>query len=200
LPPDRGLVRVAGGFEVRVRPLSGTGYFDDALSVEQSKEVFAHFGLAVHASNVLEHAVLNAIFGVEIAANIRKFNSLEEWGQAYDKFFEKGFAQTFGKLVRRLSDLEVFSKDLVETLRICKDVRNNLVHHAQRDAADAFYSEAGRSDLMSSYMNAVSLFEVANDQVEDELYVLFKKNGIDTDWLACRIEDGMRELIETKND
>ena len=104
---------------MKVRALSGTGYLDNELSSEQSKEVLAHFGLAVHASNVLECAVLNALFVAEVATRIRDFKNKDEWELAYDRFFEKGFAQTFGALVRRARQCARFSDDMIETLEVC---------------------------------------------------------------------------------
>lgn len=182
-----------------VRPLSGTGYSDDALLVEQSKEMFAHFGLAVHASNILETAVLNALFAAELGTRILTFRNREEWEGAYDAFYKNGLMQTFGKLVRRISAFPAFTQNLIDTLFVCKDVRNNLVHHMQRDAAEMIYSDAGRGELIASYLNAVRLFEVTSEQVERELHNLFVAIGVDTDMLARRIEDDMRRLVATAN-
>ncbi|MHA3842055.1 hypothetical protein ACX0GZ_12640 [Sphingomonas aestuarii] len=152
-----------GDGAVKVRPFSATGYIDDSLSNEQSKEVMANFGLAVHASCVVEYAVLNALFMVEIFPRIRSYSNKAAWEQAYDEFYDEGFSQTFGKLVRRLKSSGKFSPDLSEILDACTIVRNNLVHHVQRDKAADIFSASGRAELIELYENSVSLFEAAND-------------------------------------
>lgn len=179
-----------------VRPLSGTGYLDDALTIEQSKEVFANFGLAVHASNVLEYAVLNALFVVEVMAEIRSYKDEASWHAAYDTFFDRGFSQPFGTLLSRLKNCGKYSLDLIEMLEACKKVRNHLVHHSQREGAEAIYSDLGRKELIESYENAVSLFEAANDQIEIEIASRQEAMGMDMTLFAKRVEEAMQQLVD----
>ncbi|MEQ1539501.1 MAG: hypothetical protein ABL928_11295 [Sphingorhabdus sp.] len=170
---------------------------DDRLTVEQSKEVFANLGLAVHASNVLEYASLHALFTVEMVSKMRSFSSAAAWEAAYDKFFDEGFSMPFGVIVKRIKATSEFSSELLDLLDTCKVVRNNLVHHFQRDHAEQIYSEEGRSTLISSYENAVAIFDVANNLLEDEVRELQVKFGVDVDKLSLRIEDEMQKLARS---
>jgi hypothetical protein len=185
------------GLKVRLFP--GTGALDDALTTEQSKEIFANFGLAVHASNVVEFAVLNALCTVELLAQIKSFRNREEWESAYDTFFEIGFAQTFGRLVRRIKDCGKYSTELVEMLESCQTARNHLVHHSQREGAEAIYSSSGRAALVETYENAVTLFDATNEQIEKEIVEQQSAIGIDTSRFADRVEELMQELVSVAN-
>lgn len=180
---------------MKVRAAIGVAELEGDLSDDQSKEIFAHFGLAVHASNVVECALLNALFTIEVVVKIRSYPDKASWEAAYDHFFETGFTQTFGKLVKRIQDSRKYSDDLISLLDTCKVIRNDLVHRFQRENAEAIYSDSGRAGLIRSYENAVALFGAANEQIEREVLDRYAEMGIDPCWLIQRTEEAMRELV-----
>ena len=69
------------------------------------------------------------------------------------------------------------------------------MHHSQREGAEAIFSESGREELIASYESAVSLFEVANDDLEEALHKLNVAIGVDTELFSRRVEEEMRKLV-----
>jgi hypothetical protein len=177
---------------------TGTGWIDLGidLSVEESKEIFANFGLAIHVSNVLESAILNTIFLIELVPNRHQYPSAESWPEAVDHFFDVGHQLTLGNLVKRITDLDVLNADEVETLNDCTKVRNHLAHRFMREQAEFIYSVNGRQQIISSCENAVALFEVAHNQIGRVTEEQMQRLGIDAVLFEKKINQGMKELIE----
>jgi hypothetical protein len=177
---------------------TGTGWIDIGidLDVQESKEIFANFGLAIHVSNVLESAILHTLFLIELVPNRDQYPSTKFWTVAVDRFFDAGHQLTFGSLVRRIIDLDVLNADEVETLKACTKVRNHLAHRFMREQAEFMYDVNGRRQIISSCENAVALFEAAHIQMHKFTDELMKHLGIDADLFEKNIEQGMRELIE----
>lgn len=181
---------------------AATGSIDGSaeLTTEESKEVFANFGLAIHVSNILEFAMLNALFAVELFPKMRSFESVDEWNGAFDQFYDHGYAQTFGNLLRNIKKSEEFPRHLLELLEVCKEVRDNLSHRFMRESAELFFSETGRQLMIQSCENAVSLFGSANNELEEHLSKKYADLGVDMERFEQRITEGMEELISRSNE
>ena len=148
---------------------TGTGQIElgQELSVDDSKEVFAAFGLAIHVANVLEFAMLNALFLDDVVPQLDRFKTPDSWADAYDTFFEKGYKLTFGDMVKTIATKGNLDKDSLETLQSCNQVRNHLAHRFMREQAEFFFTPEGRKGMIDSCENAVTLFEVARNDIEN---------------------------------
>ena len=168
---------------------------EDLLEDEQAKEAFAHFGLAIHVSNILEHAVVNALLIFELLPTITSFNDRADWSIAVDKFFDEKFSFTFGTLLKQLLGKDELSSDLVEMLESAKVVRNYLVHHFQRETSELFFSQTGRESIVQQCQNAVDLFKQTDVELEQEMLPIRKAMGFDEDWFVEATEAAMQAMV-----
>jgi hypothetical protein len=183
---------------MRARLDIGTGNltFGTEFSVEDSKEIFANFGLAIHVSNVLEASILHALFMYKIAPMRHQFGSIEEWDAAYDNFYETGFAKTFGNLIKEVCATNFLTDDEVETLKACKTIRDNLVHRFMRENAESIYTRAGREQMIAQCEGSVAIFEAAHDLIEAACERQLDVLGVDKARWRAKIEEGMDRLIK----
>jgi hypothetical protein len=69
----------------------------DEPSVDEAKDLYAHFGLAFYCSSVLEHGIANAILILELLEGRGGAKTLEMWEALVDKHFEESFEKTLGQ-------------------------------------------------------------------------------------------------------
>ena len=180
-----------------VRFTAGHAAFDavDLIPETESMEVFAHFGLAMHAANVLEHGVANAIFIAALLPRIREFRDADEWGEAIDAHFEQIFALTFGNMIKKLEKTGSYSAALLVQLHETKETRNYLAHQFQRDAADLMLTASGRRRMLERYKAIVREFAEADAALEDEIGPIRRKHGASDEWLNQAYERGLEKVL-----
>lgn len=72
---------------------------------DQTRDVYAHFGLAVYLAQCLEQSIfIHLVFVDHFPQALRKHKFQEEWAAAFDSFESRELSQTLGKLVRRLQE------------------------------------------------------------------------------------------------
>ena len=169
---------------------------DGMLEDDQVKEVFAHFGLAIHVGNVMEQSALNAQFTSDLLSKIREFESKEEWECAYDEFYARNSKLTFGQLVGRIKNSGRFSDKLNATLTHAKTVRNHLVHHFQFESAELMITRHGRSSMIEECSRAIQLFDIVDQDLERELAELRTSFGVSNDWLYQKYESTLKQWLE----
>lgn len=169
----------------------------DLLEDEQAKEAFAHFGLAIHVSNILEHAIVNALLIFEMLPTMTSYKNSDEWSGAIDEFFDNKFSLTFGNLLKQLLAKGKLSGDLVEMLESAKTVRDYLVHHFQRESSELFFSQSGRESIIQQCEHAVALFKQTDVELDLEMLPIRKAMGFDEDWFTTATEAAMREMVTT---
>ena len=74
------------------------------------REMYARFGAAVYAGQVLEHGIVNAMVVVQLLKR-NKFGSFD-----IDGFMDQQFKNTLGKLIRNLKEYLVLPSDLEQLL------------------------------------------------------------------------------------
>ena len=180
---------------------AGHAAFDASglVSSEEAKEVFAHFGLAIHFANVLEHGVVNAVFVASLLPRVREFKDNEEWGRAIASHFEQMFSMTYGNMIQELRKTRAYSKSLIELLYKTKQTRDHLVHHFQRETADQMLTPDGRKQMIVRYQTMVDEFAGADDALEGEIAPIRRAHGATDDWLNKKFEEGMNELLRGPN-
>ena len=178
---------------------SGAG-LSDTLDDADAKELFAHFGLAIHVANILEYGMLHALFILEMLPQVQDFKSTEAWGLAHDEFFEKGFKDTYGDLLKRLERTKKVSAEMMLMLSRAKDTRNFLVHHFQRESSDLIFSSNGRAAVIDECIAAVGLFDDADKRLYAELAPIRKKLGLDDVWFETRVREQMDKFTAVAAD
>jgi hypothetical protein len=168
-----------------------TGAFDD----DDAKELFAYFGLAIHVANILEYGVLQALFVLDMLPRVREFESAEQWGKAHDEFFDEGFKQTYGNLLKRLDKSAEISTDMMSMLSQTKKTRDYLVHHFQRESADTIFSIKGRTKALETCRIAIDLFDSADKKLYTEFAPVRKRLGVDDAWFEKRVREEMDKII-----
>ena len=197
-----GQASVEAGLAVKLRAAYSGAKLAGALDDEDAKELFAHFGLAIHVANILEFGMLQALFVLEIVPRVHDFKTLEEWGSAHDNFFVKGFKQTYGDLLIRLDKTAKVSAEMMLMLSEAKRTRNHLVHHFQRQSADVIFSSKGRIAVIEACNAAVGLFNDADKRLYAELAPIRQELGVDDAWFEKRVREQMDEFtaVAAKHD
>src|SRR5690554_5485570 len=97
--------------------LRTVGVVSDPTS-EQTRDVYAHFGLAMYLAQCLEHGIANAlVFADLIPKRAKHPSSREQWHGDFDAFMESKFQATLGRLVGQLREVASLDSQLEETLR-----------------------------------------------------------------------------------
>jgi hypothetical protein len=147
---------------------------------EHVREVYAHFGLAVYAAQVLEHGLVN--FVVVSRTVGAAFADLD----ARDGFETELFRATMGRQLRHaLAEAPIADAD-VELLQAALRTRNFLVHAYFRERAADMLSMNGRNRML-----------VELDRMRDELGAADASLGAVT--LALMGQAGLtRDMLEAE--
>ena len=101
-----------------------------------SREVFARFGLAIYASQVLEHGIVNLV----VWSGLRdgRYRAYEETEAANTELFKLTMGKVKQALVSRRPDVAHLDELLIRAVRL----RNFLAHEYFRQRAAAALTEA----------------------------------------------------------
>ena len=176
---------------------AGHAAFDASslISVEESKEVFAHFGMAMHIANVLEHGVANAVFVAILLPKIREFKTAEAWSDAIDVHFERMFSLTYGNMIRELNGTRAYSDEIMEKLYATKRTRDHLVHHFQREAAELMLTPIGREQMIEKYLQIIEEFGAGDEALKAEIGPIRNRLGASDEWLNEAYERGIQRSM-----
>lgn len=169
---------------------------------DEIKEVYARFGLAVYAAQVLEHGIVNALVILDLVpARRRLADSFDEWASEVDAFTDRHFQSTMGRMMKMLRSAtkvdETFERLLSEALR----KRNWLVHDFFRERATEFITSRGRMQMLAEVDECRDLFASADVRLENIVAPLREKAGVKEELLG-KMEEQMRREAEqhTSND
>ena len=142
---------------------------DDEGTEEESehvKEVYAHFGLAIYLSNVLEHALVNILYELKLIPDFhsrfkgqRKTPTKEDWFKAFDRFSQEQFAQTMGTLIATLRKMHQVPDYIEGALDYANERRIFLAHAFFRDRAVEFMTTDGREKMLAELKKDQKLFQ-----------------------------------------
>jgi hypothetical protein len=142
--------------------------YDDS----QTRDVYAHFGLAMFLAQGLEHAIVNSlvILRLPLRGQLTRAD--------IDSLMEKNFRKPLGEILRALRSEVELPADLEATLTEALKVRNHLAHHYFRERANQFVSRSGRDQMLQELQVHQRLFEAADDQLGIALKPLRTKYGL----------------------
>jgi hypothetical protein len=127
---------------------------------EETREVYARYGLAMYFAQVVEHAIVNLM----IALRLPERGALTQ--RDIDQFMDEAFAMTFGRLLKELRRTGQPTHFVQRDLDQARDMRNWLAHRYFRDRAVQFMSPAGRVVMLEELDDATNLFLQVNESLE----------------------------------
>lgn len=157
---------------------------------EHHKTVYAHFGVAIYLSQVLEHALANALLILDLVPQAQKVATPASWPEKVDSFYDSQFRRTLGSLIRRLGELATVPLELENLLAQALDKRNWLSHHYFRERATEFFSVSGRDKMIAELEDAQSLFRAADTALETVVKPLRQRYGY-SDEILAKLEEEM---------
>jgi len=142
-------------------------------SSELCKEVYAHYGLCVAASQLLETHLINML---NLYATS---NDPTPTRQTYDRYNEKHEKLTFGNLVRAFDQYDYLShfRPIVETLKRHRDF---LAHRFFRERADDFVTIGGCMLLIEELDAIRDTFDKTVGDLESIETEVTRKVGVHT--------------------
>ena len=156
----------------------------DEPSVDEAKDLYAHFGLAFYCSSVLEHGIANAILILELLEGRGGAKTLEMWEALVDKHFEESFEKTLGKLKNHLARHQQRSPTLARVmadLERCVDERNFLAHGFWREHAVQWFTRKGRASMVQRLEKARELFSETDKNLEAAIQPFANHYGLTVD-------------------
>ena len=160
---------------------------------EQIKEVYAHFGLAVYLAQVLEHALVIALVYSDLLPNRTPSTTQAH----FDVFMDKHFSTTMGKMIKNLQQFMPIPAELGTLLTESRTKRNWLAHHYFRERADEFMTEKGREKMLIELKDAQTLFEKADELLDEVCRPLREKFGLTDEKIEKHFKEYVEKNIET---
>lgn len=146
---------------------------------EETRDIYAHFGLSIYLAQCLEHGIANALAIADlIPRSVRERPSREKWYAAFDDFMGSKFQATLGRLTGELREIAPISPELETVLADALRKRNWLAHHYFRERAEAFVTKTGRTAMAQELQEAQELFLRADKLLYDELRPLRNRFGL----------------------
>ena len=146
------------------------------------KEVFAFFGLATYAAQVLEAELINLCVALEAS---RKKQPSREKVEALFLSYEN---RTFGTLLRTLRNDSRVPADLIARYRIAAIARNRLAHNFFRDHSENFLSDAGRAEMIEDLRGIVIGLRSIDADSEAITHAIWSQLGITEDFILREMQ------------
>ena len=138
-----------------------------------SREVYARFGLAMYASQVLEHGIVNLVVWSGLRDGRYRVYGETETANA------ELFRQTLGSVKKILLSLRPDIGHLDELLLGAVRLRNFLAHEYFRQRAAASLTEAGKNQIIEELKKATAFFEDVDAKLEPLTMQIIEAVGVD---------------------
>lgn len=150
---------------------------------EDSKEVYAFFGLAFYKANVLEHGVLNLAVALLAQGNLGV--AVVDINQLYESFDTK----TFGHILRVVKERYSFSLEFLRELDQALVHRNHLAHGFFKKHDINHMSKSGRKAMIDELIDIwMHLSKV--DRIVDEYWMsAWEEQGITKEWIEKQTQE-----------
>lgn len=140
---------------------------------DDPKEVYAFFGLAVYAANLLEASFVNWTVALRLGTIPAATR------QDFDTAFGHFESRTLGQLLKATHLLTAVPADIDLVLNKSLSDRNRLVHHFFREHAANATHPAGQRTMISELSSMIELFNHADALVTPIYQSLWERFGID---------------------
>lgn len=122
--------------------------FLNADDEEQTKQVYAYFGLAVYFAQVLEQHAINMI-ALKLMIE-HKITESDEIDKLWNKY--EGSKKTFGALINEINQLYKISDNHKAQLKEFLNKRNFIAHDYFKFNVDIFYNENGKFRMVKDFI------------------------------------------------
>ena len=155
-------------------------YFE--IDPEQTREVFARFGLAMYQAQRLERQ-LAIILATKYGPGPFKVGRTE-----FDSILENLFSKSFGQLVSTITKLSALSQDEGEQLRKALENRNWLAHRYFWERAADFLTESGRDSMINELHETAEQFDRLDELFTGKTVEWANSVGISQEMLNQQLE------------
>ena len=155
-----------------------------------TREVFAHFGLAMYCGQVLEKDIVNLIVCLKFDKKQEK--TLKEW----DRLTEIIHKLTLGQLKNEINKEASISNDFKKILIELVEIRNFLAHQFFWDHAGKFCLLEGKTELISELDEYRDKFKEGQVYINKRIRVIFKDRGFTDKWVDDRMKKEMETIIQ----
>ena len=137
------------------------------------KEVYAFYGLASYTAQVAERELIQ----LALLLRLRRIQGATQ--ATYDREYEAIAQQTFGQILKELSEDQVLEDDLRSLLRRALRERNRLTHRFFWEFAEEFLSQEGRLRMIRTLQDATAILSAAGDSVGRVVNGMGNEMGVD---------------------
>jgi hypothetical protein len=150
---------------------------------EQEREIYARYGLAMYAAQVLEEGASSLIVVHEMThGNMRV---VEEVGERFEELWTK----TLGALIRQVGVHQLVTADQSIVLRDALKARNRLAHHFFREEAESFVTPGGKRKMLDQLDAARHRFEEASALAADIYLRYMSKYGVTRETIGKMVDE-----------
>jgi hypothetical protein len=145
---------------------------EDAVGIE-TRELYAHAGVALYLAQCLEHEIVNSLGLAEIVRIWRTnrpqtASELAEYRTRVDQIWDENYEHTLGQLLNLLRRSNIaIPQSLDSLLRESLQVRNRLVHQYFRERAKDWFEADGRRAMANELKTMQSLFSRADHTLHE---------------------------------
>jgi len=153
---------------------------------EHSKESYAHFGLAVYYSQVLEHQLVNMI------VLLKRSQGLLPTESDFETLYERKFSNTMGQLINEIKQLFQLHEDEINELKEILRQRNFIVHDFFKEKITLTFTRSGRDEMI----NELQEFVVRVRELDSRLVVYSKEILMELGITEETLEDEVSKIKE----
>ena len=154
--------------------------------LEQNREVYARFGLAMYQAQCLERQlamILATKYGPDPTRISRK-----EFKSVFDDLFSK----SLGQLVRKITKLSALSEDEEKRLKEALETRNWLAHRYFWERAVDILSVPGRASMIDELRAAAHQLHTQDEFFTNKTDEFGERFGINQQLIKKQIERSIR--------
>jgi hypothetical protein len=150
---------------------------------DQTREVYAKYGLAMYLAQVIEHGLANFVLYAGT------FYGLVTDEAHVDALLDEMFSKTMGGQLREVLSLIEFSGDQIERLHQVREKRNMLAHSFWRERVTLTGSQAGRNQLLAELDAICAEFDTVNTEMDWMTMALLGLQGITPEMVRTAVEE-----------
>jgi uncharacterized protein YutE (UPF0331/DUF86 family) len=140
------------------------------------REVYARYGLAMYAAQLLETGLIQ--FVVTLRADAGSLNTQSDYDDEWDKLAKK----TFGQLLKTI-DPNLLDTQLSQELDNALALRNRLAHKYFWEKAADMLGEKSKEQMVVELQGYADYFKELDAQVTEKVYAWADRRGIDLEAL-----------------
>jgi hypothetical protein len=137
------------------------------------RQVYAYFGLAIYAAQVLEHGIVN--LAVWTGVRDGSIRAAEDTDADYESLFRLTMGQLNRTLKSRRPDYSQIEDDLGRALAL----RNFLAHHYFRERSAAFMTEEGKDQMITELQAARDFLREVDGRLDALTAQILSLLGVD---------------------